>query len=154
MLGSYSAIDHLQRSFEVRDPIDMLQYWIASRRSLGEALVEKSQCQPADEAARSQQQAPGSVAPATHRSRCPAVGTAAKPADCLPLYAAVRRRWEATLHRTASGLPYGSRGPVKANSICRARQSEPWTTDADPANAVLYYLYSHSIINETGKPLI
>jgi len=56
--GSHSAIDHLQRSFEVRDPIDTLQYWIASRRSLGEALVEKSLCQPADEAARSQQQAP------------------------------------------------------------------------------------------------
>lgn len=52
-----SAIDHLQRSFEVRDPVDMLQYWIASRRSLGEALIEKSLCQPTDEAVRSLQQA-------------------------------------------------------------------------------------------------
>ena len=28
----------------------MLQYWIASRRSLGEALIEKAACQQADEA--------------------------------------------------------------------------------------------------------
>jgi transcriptional regulator with XRE-family HTH domain len=36
------AIDHLELSFQVRDPIDMLQYWIASCRSLGEALIERS----------------------------------------------------------------------------------------------------------------
>jgi transcriptional regulator with XRE-family HTH domain len=36
------AVHHLELSFQVRDPIDMLQYWIASRRSLGEALIDRS----------------------------------------------------------------------------------------------------------------
>jgi transcriptional regulator with XRE-family HTH domain len=36
------AIHHLELSFEVRDPDDSLQYWIASCRSLGEALIERS----------------------------------------------------------------------------------------------------------------
>jgi hypothetical protein len=36
------AVHHLELSFQVRDPIDMLQYWIASCRSLGEALIERS----------------------------------------------------------------------------------------------------------------
>ena len=39
------AIDHIQSSFEVRDPENELQYWIASCRSLGEALIEKARCQ-------------------------------------------------------------------------------------------------------------
>lgn len=33
------AIAHLDLSFEVRDPVEMLQYWIASCRSLAEALI-------------------------------------------------------------------------------------------------------------------
>jgi hypothetical protein len=36
------AIHHLELSFQVRDSINMLQYWIASCRSLGEALIERS----------------------------------------------------------------------------------------------------------------
>jgi hypothetical protein len=36
------AIYHLELSFEVRDPTDMLQYWVASCRSLGDALIERS----------------------------------------------------------------------------------------------------------------
>jgi transcriptional regulator with XRE-family HTH domain len=36
------AISHLELSFQVRDPAGMLQYWVASCRSLGEALIEKS----------------------------------------------------------------------------------------------------------------
>lgn len=39
------AVHHLELSFEVRDPINMLQYWIASCRSLGEALIARSQYQ-------------------------------------------------------------------------------------------------------------
>jgi transcriptional regulator with XRE-family HTH domain len=39
------AIYHLELSFQVRDSADMLQYWIASCCSLGEALIEKSMCQ-------------------------------------------------------------------------------------------------------------
>lgn len=35
----------------------MLQYWIASRRSLGEALIEKSTGQSGDEAVRSLERA-------------------------------------------------------------------------------------------------
>jgi len=52
-----AAIDHLERSFEVRDPIEMLQYWIASSRSLGEALIEKSMRQSGDEGLRDLQRA-------------------------------------------------------------------------------------------------
>jgi transcriptional regulator with XRE-family HTH domain len=37
-----SAIDHLELSFEVRDPENSLQYWLASCRSLGEALLNMS----------------------------------------------------------------------------------------------------------------
>jgi len=44
------AIDHLELSFEVRDREVALQYWIASTRSLGEALVEKSLCQSGEDA--------------------------------------------------------------------------------------------------------
>jgi transcriptional regulator with XRE-family HTH domain len=36
------AIAHLEFSFEVRDPVDMLQYWVASCRSLAEALITGS----------------------------------------------------------------------------------------------------------------
>jgi transcriptional regulator with XRE-family HTH domain len=39
------AISHLELSFEVRDSASMLQYWVASCRSLGEALIERSMCQ-------------------------------------------------------------------------------------------------------------
>jgi hypothetical protein len=89
----------------------------------------------------------GSAAPATQRSRCPAVGTAAKPVDCLPLYAAVRRRWEAALHRTPSEPPYGSRGPVNArtafsglNKVNPGRRMQ--------IRQMRYYItpYSHSIV--------
>jgi hypothetical protein len=45
------AIDHIQSSFEVRDPETELQYWVASCRSLGEALIEKARCQTGDEGA-------------------------------------------------------------------------------------------------------
>lgn len=45
------AIDHIQSSFEVRDPETELQYWIASCRSLGEALIEKARCQTGVEGA-------------------------------------------------------------------------------------------------------
>ncbi len=37
------AIRHLELSFEVRNPEDSLQYWIASCRSLGEALLNMSE---------------------------------------------------------------------------------------------------------------
>jgi transcriptional regulator with XRE-family HTH domain len=37
-----NAIRHLESSFEVRNPEDSLQYWIASCRSLGEALLNMS----------------------------------------------------------------------------------------------------------------
>jgi transcriptional regulator with XRE-family HTH domain len=36
------AISHLELSFQVRDSAGMLQYWVASCRSLGEALIERS----------------------------------------------------------------------------------------------------------------
>lgn len=38
------AIHHLELSFQVRDPtdVDAFQYWVASCRSLGEALIERS----------------------------------------------------------------------------------------------------------------
>jgi hypothetical protein len=39
------AIDHIELSFQVRDPVNMLQYWVVSCRSLGEALIEKSMYQ-------------------------------------------------------------------------------------------------------------
>ena len=45
------AIDHIQSSFEVRDPETELQYWVASCRSLGEALIEKARCQTGDDCA-------------------------------------------------------------------------------------------------------
>jgi hypothetical protein len=45
------AIHHLELSFQVRDSTDMLQYWIASCRSLGEALIERSMHQPNPQAA-------------------------------------------------------------------------------------------------------
>jgi len=35
-------------------------------------------------------------------------------------------RWEAALHRTASGLPYGSRGSVRANSISGLGKVSRW----------------------------
>jgi hypothetical protein len=40
------AINYLELSFQVRDPesADDLQYWVASCRSLGEALIERSMC--------------------------------------------------------------------------------------------------------------
>jgi transcriptional regulator with XRE-family HTH domain len=37
-----NAIYHLELSFEVRNPEDSLQYWVASCRSLGEALLSMS----------------------------------------------------------------------------------------------------------------
>jgi len=37
-----NAIRHLELSFEVRNPEDSLQYWVASCRSLGEALLNMS----------------------------------------------------------------------------------------------------------------
>jgi transcriptional regulator with XRE-family HTH domain len=37
-----NAIRHLESSFEVRNPEDSLQYWVASCRSLGEALLNMS----------------------------------------------------------------------------------------------------------------
>jgi transcriptional regulator with XRE-family HTH domain len=37
-----NAIHHLELSFEVRDPENSLQYWVASCRSLGEALLNMS----------------------------------------------------------------------------------------------------------------
>jgi transcriptional regulator with XRE-family HTH domain len=37
-----SAIHHLEQSFEVRNPDDSLQYWVASCRSMGEALLNMS----------------------------------------------------------------------------------------------------------------
>jgi transcriptional regulator with XRE-family HTH domain len=45
------AVDHLEQSFEVRDAETELQYWIASVRSLGDALVEKALCQAGGDAA-------------------------------------------------------------------------------------------------------
>jgi transcriptional regulator with XRE-family HTH domain len=36
-----SAIHHTELSFEVRDPRDSLQYWVASCRTLGEALLNR-----------------------------------------------------------------------------------------------------------------
>jgi hypothetical protein len=40
------AIHHLELSFQVRDStdVDAFQYWVASCRSLGEALIERSMC--------------------------------------------------------------------------------------------------------------
>jgi transcriptional regulator with XRE-family HTH domain len=37
-----NAIYHAELSFEVRNPDDSLQYWVASRRTLGEALLKMS----------------------------------------------------------------------------------------------------------------
>jgi transcriptional regulator with XRE-family HTH domain len=45
-----NAIGHLELSFEVRNPGESLQYWVASRRSLGEALIEKSRSQSGEQA--------------------------------------------------------------------------------------------------------
>jgi hypothetical protein len=36
------AVHHLDLSLEVRDAHEALQYWVASRRSMGEALIERS----------------------------------------------------------------------------------------------------------------
>jgi hypothetical protein len=36
-----SAIHHAELSFEVRNPVDSLQYWVASCRTLGEALLNR-----------------------------------------------------------------------------------------------------------------
>jgi hypothetical protein len=36
-----SAIHHTELSFDVRDPSDGLQYWVASCRTLGEALLNR-----------------------------------------------------------------------------------------------------------------
>jgi transcriptional regulator with XRE-family HTH domain len=37
-----NAIHHVELSFQVRDPVDNLQYWVASCRTLGEALLNMS----------------------------------------------------------------------------------------------------------------
>jgi hypothetical protein len=37
-----SAIHHIELSFEVRDPEGSLKYWLASCRTLGEALLDLS----------------------------------------------------------------------------------------------------------------
>ena len=34
-----AAVSHLEQSFDVRTPASGLQYWVASCRSLGEALI-------------------------------------------------------------------------------------------------------------------
>jgi hypothetical protein len=39
-----NAIYHLELSFEVREPVAILQYWVASCRSLGEAFWRMSKC--------------------------------------------------------------------------------------------------------------
>jgi len=39
-----AAIRHLELSFDVRKPTTALQYWVASCRSLGEALIDRSLC--------------------------------------------------------------------------------------------------------------
>jgi len=36
-----AAIHHSELSFEVRNPVDSLQYWVASCRTLGEALINR-----------------------------------------------------------------------------------------------------------------
>jgi len=47
-----NAVRHLELSFEVRNPDDSLQYWIASSRSLGEALLNMSTYLATKDAAR------------------------------------------------------------------------------------------------------
>ena len=47
------AIEHIQSSFDVRTPETELQYWVASCRSLGEALIEKSLRQSGHDASQS-----------------------------------------------------------------------------------------------------
>ncbi len=44
------AVQHLQTSFEVRNPDDSLQYWVASCRSLGEAYLRAAALYEASEA--------------------------------------------------------------------------------------------------------
>jgi transcriptional regulator with XRE-family HTH domain len=44
------GICHLELSFQVRDSESMLQYWVASCRSLGEALIERSMYQTSPQA--------------------------------------------------------------------------------------------------------
>ena len=49
------AVQHIQSSLEVRSPDTEFQYWVASCRSLGEALIEKARGQTGDESADSLQ---------------------------------------------------------------------------------------------------
>lgn len=49
---SSSAV-HLEKSFEVRDPEESLQYWIASSRSLAEALIDRGNIRAGDDRHRS-----------------------------------------------------------------------------------------------------
>ena len=46
------ASAHLRKSFEVRDPEDALQYWIASSRSLAEALIDRGMVESGDDSRR------------------------------------------------------------------------------------------------------
>lgn len=46
-----NAIRHAELSFEVRDPVDSLQYWLASCRTLGEALLNMAELAAAVDAA-------------------------------------------------------------------------------------------------------
>jgi tetratricopeptide (TPR) repeat protein len=52
-----NAICHLELSFEVRDPDNSLQYWVASCRSLGEALLNMSTYSLTNDAAKYVQRA-------------------------------------------------------------------------------------------------
>jgi transcriptional regulator with XRE-family HTH domain len=47
-----NAIYHVELSFEVRDPEDSLQYWVASCRTLGEALLNMSTYSITEDAAK------------------------------------------------------------------------------------------------------
>ena len=52
-----NAIHHAELSFEVRNPDDSLQYWVASSRTLGEALLKMSTYSIAKDAAKYVQRA-------------------------------------------------------------------------------------------------
>ena len=47
-----SSCAHLKESFEVREPEKALQYWIASSRSLAEALIDKGMVEMGDDSRR------------------------------------------------------------------------------------------------------
>ncbi len=47
-----SSVAHLEKSFEVREPEEALQYWIASSRSLAEALIDKGVVETGDSSRR------------------------------------------------------------------------------------------------------